>query len=703
MEGARRDALTPENIPIPDEPQEGHLKGRILAKTTEDVQGPYASRRQGTAQGSKERAQSERGRKLELDFGEKRNKEKGAATASEEENHCLACHSMVRGSYNHTYKGDCEDFRGKLKVCQAAGHCLACHAGAHSAHLKTGDCRKAPQQIVTPAAEETLEEALEAQLPQSFKSLEDTPSQKTTGSWNVVTPEVQVNGTPEGRVSISLEEVLEAVKDLKEEVRTSRTELKMDIIKVQNDQKVYEEKLGSLETSLTNLQVQHSDVATELRGMKQRMEQLEGECATRDQRETYWEDEDGGYYEQYEAPSTSQVGTPRQIQDPVLESEKGEAGEGLLETRNAVSGYGQAEPTWSDERNKHSMAGPPSPRLEHSNFMSQELSSTQLRENGPWVQEMPAWHREPCPLQSPVTPVGITTGQADRELYRVPTRVEELRGGVDAKIVAYHVPQEMQRTRLPSGGVMKDQEEVETGQTRRPPRIDSSQGHAWSPSRGEPGMQARAQGTNFGVGGSSQLGGSGESSRFRNLQHPSPLKEAEYDTYSFRGERLSPMGGVANPPGAGQIIHHIPVFPGMNGARKTKSPPGLEELDEELSVGELNLLIKFLQSMGSLPRIEVGEPHNRGERLTLWRLAMETQLKTTRRVVVDWWRWSNSCAEQHYKTWLRTPIMERNQLKLTPDTLPRRRESIEDWFLLNIGNSANKAERLSDARKGVWH
>ena len=70
--------------------------------------------------------------------------------------------------------------------------------------------------------------------------------------------------------------------------------------------------------------------------------------------------------------------------------------------------------------------------------------------------------------------------------------------------------------------------------------------------------------------------------------------------------------------------------------------------------------------------------------MTLWRVAIEMQLKTTRRVVVDWWKWSNSCAERHYKTWLKTPIMERHQLKLTPDTLPRRWESIEDWFLLKI-------------------
>ena len=83
MEGARgtgssasraalTDALSPENVPIPDEEQGQHIKRRTLAKTMEDVRGPYASGRHGIAQGSKDRAQSQRGRRLELEFGQQK-------------------------------------------------------------------------------------------------------------------------------------------------------------------------------------------------------------------------------------------------------------------------------------------------------------------------------------------------------------------------------------------------------------------------------------------------------------------------------------------------------------------------------------------------------------------------------------------------------------------------------------------------------
>lgn len=115
------------------------------------------------------------------------------------------------------------------------------------------------------------------------------------------------------------------------------------------------------------------------------------------------------------------------------------------------------------------------------------------------------------------------------------------------------------------------------------------------------------------------------------------------------------------------------------GPRRDVTPLGLD-LEAELPIGELSLLIKFLNGMGDLPRINVGDAHNRGERLTMWRIAMETQLKSTRRVVVDWWRSCNAIAEKHYRTWLQTPILMRNTLRVH-ESLPRRWESIEDWFL----------------------
>ena len=80
----------------------------------------------------------------------------------------------------------------------------------------------------------------------------------------------------------------------------------------------------------------------------------------------------------------------------------------------------------------------------------------------------------------------------------------------------------------------------------------------------------------------------------------------------------------------------VPSFPGTAAAPTAAGhPPGLGQLDEELNTEELSLLIKLLTAMGELPRTEIGDPGSRGERLTLWRVAMDAQLKTTRRVVVD--------------------------------------------------------------------
>ena len=46
-------------------------------------------------------------------------------------------------------------------------------------------------------------------------------------------------------------------------------------------------------------------------------------------------------------------------------------------------------------------------------------------------------------------------------------------------------------------------------------------------------------------------------------------------------------------------------------------------------------------------------------------------------------RWCWTTAERHYDTWLRTPILERNHLKIL-DVLPRRWELVEDWFLPRV-------------------
>ena len=67
-----------------------------------------------------------------------------------------------------------------------------------------------------------------------------------------------------------------------------------------------------------------------------------------------------------------------------------------------------------------------------------------------------------------------------------------------------------------------------------------------------------------------------------------------------------------------------------------------------MSAQELNLLVKFLQTMGELPKLEYGPPHDRAERLQMWKLAVETILKTTRPVVVRYWTFVVQAAESQY-------------------------------------------------------
>ena len=67
---------------------------------------------------------------------------------------------------------------------------------------------------------------------------------------------------------------------------------------------------------------------------------------------------------------------------------------------------------------------------------------------------------------------------------------------------------------------------------------------------------------------------------------------------------------------------------------------------EEISVTELNVLLKFLQT---------------------WRTAVEAQLRTTRKVVITWWQWSYASAEIYYNHWLELPLLQRNQIKISDD------------------------------------
>ena len=140
-----------------------------------------------------------------------------------------------------------------------------------------------------------------------------------------------------------------------------------------------------------------------------------------------------------------------------------------------------------------------------------------------------------------------------------------------------------------------------------------------------------------------------------------------YENLRFKGPGGSEAAGVSR---------------GANSEISDPTAPKISEdtsLRVELPVAELNVLLKFLQTLGDLPKIELGEPASRGERLAVWRTAVEAQLRTTRKVVMDWWKWSYAGAEIYYNHWLKLPLLHRNQIKITED-MPVRFQTVEDWF-----------------------
>ena len=170
---------------------------------------------------------------------------------------------------------------------------------------------------------------------------------------------------------------------------------------------------------------------------------------------------------------------------------------------------------------------------------------------------------------------------------------------------------------------------------------------------------------------------------------PSGLHDQQQSA-SYADVRVPNGAGPA--PGLPQshvAAEQTPGYPGVASAPQdvvaaplSTTPPGLG-LDQEMSAVELNMLLKFFSSMGELPKIDMGEAHNRGERLTMWVIAVETILKTQRRVVMDWWQWCYGNAKSTYQRWLHTNILQRNSLTVGLTT-PRFYETIENYFLPRI-------------------
>ena len=129
-----------------------------------------------------------------------------------------------------------------------------------------------------------------------------------------------------------------------------------------------------------------------------------------------------------------------------------------------------------------------------------------------------------------------------------------------------------------------------------------------------------------------------------------------------RGSRTPQTGITAVEVDAyGQPISHT-QFPGSG------LPEGSASLNVELTVPELGMLVKFLQSMAELPKIEMGEPSTRSERLRMWQAAVSLLLDGTRPEVVDWWDWSVDRGQAAYQQWLDAPVTQKGKVNLGQGT-----------------------------------
>ena len=200
----------------------------------------------------------------------------------------------------------------KYKLAELGLHCLACHAGAHSKHLRQGDCKHAPV-VLEPAPE--LPKPPPLQPPPSFESIPsemiapeigEVHGSSAFGRHGIVNQISEVHGSSAlerhgvvrqefaadgqgasdtAETELKLSDVMQAIVEIKDDIR----KLAHRSDRWEQDQKHGFERIDILENNLIGFQVQQADNGTELESMKKRLGQLEAECAA-----YYQQDDDHG-------------------------------------------------------------------------------------------------------------------------------------------------------------------------------------------------------------------------------------------------------------------------------------------------------------------------------------------------------------------------------------------------------------------------
>ena len=272
-------------------------------------------------------------------------------------------------------------------------------------------------QTVEPIDTATFNAADVAVPPGSFESLPDVcPDSREVGNQPALFPDG--GGAPRPDLDV----VLQAIQSLRQEVRSERlrvdkalTSQEQCIQRVEEKHRHFTERFDVLEQSLTTLQVQHAEVAADLKSTQDRLAQLESESAyaSWDRREQM--------EQQLEHDLLGVMQSQQDGCDPVSNI--------LAEVRgsSALGCHGVARQSDMPSQQQEDLIDLlSSPR---------DLTSHQAR-------------------PGPGTTTELFAIQDATPSPRIPPAMSDLKLGLSSAVVAYHVPQEMQSSFTQPGGII---------------------------------------------------------------------------------------------------------------------------------------------------------------------------------------------------------------------------------------------------------
>ena len=120
----------------------------------------------------------------------------------------------------------------------------------------------------------------------------------------------------------------------------------------------------------------------------------------------------------------------------------------------------------------------------------------------------------------------------------------------------------------------------------------------------------------------------------------------------------------------------------------------MPDWNEQLGVSELNFILKAIQTcVGVFPNMDLGAVADRPEQLSKWRFAVRTALDSAGPQVTAWWSWCWEVAEETHGRYMKTPIMQREGVKVLSRNVPKWGQ-IEVWIkpkLMSCFRSSSKS------------